>query len=53
MKLDELEVIVPRLKAVQDALGVLPDLGDKAQAEVLRDLAKDLRGTTDLMEAMK
>ena len=53
MELDGLEVIVPRLKAVQEALGVLPDLCDEAQAELLRDLAKDLRGVADLMEAMK
>lgn len=53
MELNELEVIVPRLKAVQEALGVLPGLCDEVQAEVLLDLVKDLRGVAELMEAMK
>jgi hypothetical protein len=53
MELDELEVIVPRLEAVQSALAVLPDLCDEVQAEMLRDMTKDLRAVADLMEGMK
>jgi len=53
MELDELEVIVPRLDAVQDALGVLPDLCDEIQIEVLRDMVKELREIADLLEAIQ
>ena len=53
MNLDKLEEIVPRLNALQEELAVLPDFHDDLQAELLRDMAVELRKIADDMEGMQ
>lgn len=53
MELAELDMIAPKLRAIQGRLVILPDLCKEARAELLRDMARELREIANLMETME